>query len=155
MIYIFRSAQVTRRWRTIGHRRRADTTVVHHAERIYQSGSSLLPLEISAIKNEKWSQIKGHVIVINHTTATKKEGHFINTKYRVLRSYALPSQMSNSILVTQPKVWTNKDSFSTRLRDVTVLHRYTHLSPVGHYDYATSVGVSVPRQTCLFNSARE
>ena len=62
---------------------------------------------------------------------------------------------SNSILVTQPKVWTNKDSFSTRLIDVTVLHPYTHLSPVDLYDYATSASVPVPRQTCLFNSARE
>jgi len=64
------------------------------------------------------------------------------------RSRVLSDQMSGYYL----KVWTGKDSFAIHLRNVPVLYRYTYLS---HYDYATSAGDLVPRQTCLFNSARE
>jgi hypothetical protein len=70
---------------------------------------------------------------MHHTTTTKKKGPF-STKYRVLRSRVLPSQMSYTIFVTQPKVWTRKDSFATRLSDASVLYPYTHLSPVDQYD---------------------
>jgi len=84
-----------------------------------------------------------------------REVYVISSKYRVLRSRVLPDQVSNSIYVTLPNVWTGKDSFATHLKDVPVLYPYTYPSAVDHYDHATSASVSVPRQTCLFNSARE
>ena len=156
--YIFRSAYVTGGWGTIDHRRGADTTAAKHAGRIYQTGSSLLPLESDAIKNKKGPISKGHVLVIRHTTATKKKekkGHFISTKYRVLHSRVQPGQVCYRIYVTRPRVWTGKDCFAIRLRDVPMLYQYIHLSPVDPYDYATSVIVTTSRQTCLFSSARE
>jgi len=70
--------------------------------------------------------------------------YFIGPKYRVFRSRVLPDQVSNSICVIQPNVWTAKDSFAIQLIDVPVLYIYTYLSPVDHYDYATSASVSVP-----------
>ena len=94
-------------------------------------------------------------MVIYHTTATKKKRHFISTKYRVLHGRVLPGQVSCPIYVTQPRVWTGKDSFATYLRGVPMLYQYIHLSPVDPYDYAASVIVTASRQACLFNSARE
>jgi len=84
-----------------------------------------------------------------------REVYVISSKYRVLRSRVLPDQEFNSIYVTQLNVWTSKDRFATPLRDVPGLYPYTYLSPVDHYDNAISASVPVPRQTCLFDSARE
>lgn len=48
------------------YRRGADTTAARYAERIYQPGSSLLPLESDTIKYEKAPWIKMHVTDIHY-----------------------------------------------------------------------------------------
>ena len=93
---------VTGRWGTIDHRRGADTTAAKHAKRIYQTGSSLPPLESDKIKNKNGPCIKRHVLVIHHTTATKKKVHFISTKYRVLHSRVQLGQVFT--LYTSPRL---------------------------------------------------
>ena len=92
-------------------------------------------------------------MVKHHATTTKKRRHFIRTEYRVLCCRVLPGQ--SPTVVTRPKVRTGEDSFATRIGDVPVVYPYIQLSPVDLYDYATSAGVTMLLQTCLFNSARE
>jgi hypothetical protein len=61
-------------------------------------------------------------MVIHHTTTTKKKCHFIST---IIESSAAASCHA---FVTQPKVWTSKDSSATRLRDIPVSYSHIHLS---------------------------
>ena len=92
-------------------------------------------------------------MVIHHTTTTEKRGHYIST---IIESSAASSCPAGVLpVVPRPTARTGKDSFATRLEDVPVLYPYIQLSPVDLYHYATSAGVTVPLQTCLFNSARE
>jgi hypothetical protein len=153
--HIFRSIYVTGRQRAINHKRGADTTVAHYAENIYHPSHSLCLQRATRSRTKKGYRPKRHITVIylHHTTTAKKRGHFVSKNHRVLRAAsswpakcpASPSLKLRPLGIASPHTQKTHQCY--------IRTSIFHLT--GPYDYAASAGVTVPQQTCLFNSVRE